>query len=84
MKKLAIITGVVTFFFNAQPNAQTFDLVKDINLSGNGEPTQFVEYSGSIFFSADDGVNGRELWVSDGTTSGTQLKAKCILELKTV
>ena len=26
-----------------------------------------------LFFAADDGVRGRELWVSDGTASGTRL-----------
>jgi ELWxxDGT repeat protein len=26
-----------------------------------------------VFFSVDDGVHGREPWVTDGTTAGTQL-----------
>ena len=26
-----------------------------------------------VFFSADDGANGRELWQSNGTEAGTQL-----------
>jgi ELWxxDGT repeat protein len=29
----------------------------------------------SLFFQADDGVHGRELWVTDGTTEGTMLTA---------
>ena len=28
---------------------------------------------GRVFFAADDGVQGRELWVTDGTTAGTEL-----------
>ncbi|MCX7933289.1 MAG: hypothetical protein N2588_12170, partial [Rhodovarius sp.] len=26
-----------------------------------------------MFFSADDGVTGRELWITDGTAAGTRL-----------
>jgi len=29
------------------------------------------QYNGKLFFSADDGVNGDELWISDGTVAGT-------------
>ncbi len=32
-----------------------------------------VRPGGGVLFAADDGVNGRELWVSDGTAGGTTL-----------
>ena len=50
-------------------------LVKDINPArlpiGSSVPQGMVALNGALYFSADDGVNGRELWKSDGTTAGT-------------
>jgi ELWxxDGT repeat protein len=34
-------------------------------------PAQLTNVGGTLFFTADDGVNGRELWKSDGTAAGT-------------
>ena len=60
-------------------------LVKDLNPATNtyyghtyadsGRPDQLTAAGGVLYFSADDGVNGRELWKSDGTTAGTVLVA---------
>jgi ELWxxDGT repeat protein len=36
-------------------------------------PTSIVVHDGTLYFTADDGVSGRELWASDGTAAGTQL-----------
>ncbi len=49
--------------------------VKDI-YSGSGNssnPTNFFEYNGVLYFRANNGTNGVELWKSDGTADGTDL-----------
>jgi ELWxxDGT repeat protein len=52
-------------------------LLKDINTTAAGassNPTYLVAVGPShVFFRADDGVNGTELWRTDGTTAGTVL-----------
>jgi ELWxxDGT repeat protein len=51
-------------------------ILKDINPgSGNAITTSFnkssVQFNNSLYFVADDGVTGGELWKTDGTTEGT-------------
>ena len=61
-------------------------LVKDINpgvsedyngssFANSSSPQDLIEFNDKLYFTADDGENGRELWVSDGTAEGTQLVA---------
>ena len=53
-------------------------LVKDIypgyqiaTFPNNSEPRFLTNVNGTLFFTADNGINGRELWKSDGTEAGT-------------
>jgi trimeric autotransporter adhesin len=55
-------------------------LLKNINTTGgipftpdnSSSPQRLVAISTQLFFSADDGTSGRELWTSDGTTGNTK------------
>lgn len=53
-------------------------LIKDINTTAfaeNSAPSNFA-YPGTgntVYFTADNGINGQELWKSDGTSAGTVL-----------
>ena len=50
-------------------------LVKDIypgDADDNGlSSTSFINFQGNLFFAAQDGEHGKELWKSNGTTEGT-------------
>src|SRR5262249_9648749 len=56
-------------------------LVKDINTQNNGADSSapgfgssnFAVVGGTLFFVANDGTNGYELWKSDGTANGTSM-----------
>ena len=63
-------------------NSFSASLVKDI-YPGSGWSIQYgvyydndesnIEYNNKLYFYADDGVHGDELWVSDGIANGTNL-----------
>jgi ELWxxDGT repeat protein len=48
-------------------------MVAVINPSGDATPQNLVNVGGTLYFTADDGVNGRQLWKSNGTAAGTSL-----------
>lgn len=50
----------------------TTTLLKDIYPGSNGSNIAWTtNINGTIYFSANDGVNGQEIWVTDGTPAGT-------------
>ncbi len=73
MKQL-IITFLLTLIFVAL-EAQSFEMVKDINPNGNAfsysYSLQAIVYKGKLFFTANDG-SGDFLYYTDGTSEGTQ------------
>ena len=52
-------------------------LVEDINPGSDGSINpffrDFTEFDGKLYFSADNGASGQELFVTDGTAEGTEL-----------
>jgi ELWxxDGT repeat protein len=54
-------------------------LVRDVNTvsydasgrTGSSHPTSFFSVNGVALFVADDGISGRELWRTDGSSAGT-------------
>jgi len=65
--------------WSSKATLDTTTLVSDINPTGDSIPGLWLgmkvldsNQQGIVFFDADDGNNGRELWISDATISGTQ------------
>jgi ELWxxDGT repeat protein len=55
------------------------DINKVISVATNTQPSDPSQFTlgpdGRVYFSASDGMNGRELWVTDGTAMGTRMVA---------
>jgi ELWxxDGT repeat protein len=72
MKKL--LTILIISFISIHANAQNASLFKDIIPGSNSSsPALLITVGDKIFFRANDGIHGQEVWVTDGTPEGTQL-----------
>ena len=45
--------------------------INTISSTPGSDPNNLVEVGGTLFFTANDGLSGVELWKSDGTAGGT-------------
>ncbi|MBD2464647.1 hypothetical protein H6G89_26930 [Oscillatoria sp. FACHB-1407] len=55
-------------------NPTLVDLDRTGNLTNSSsDPDSFIPFNGKLYFAADDGTHGRELWVTDGTPTGTRM-----------
>jgi ELWxxDGT repeat protein len=53
----------------AAPGDIQFNRIDVVPGSGSSSPSDLASIGNTVFFRADDGVNGEELWKSDGTTA---------------
>jgi ELWxxDGT repeat protein len=67
-------TLLCCLFFVSKVYSQTPQLLKDCNPQ-NGSSNQYghTAVNNTLFFVADDGINGEELWKTDGTEKGTMM-----------
>ena len=76
-----IVFAALLSFAASASLAQQAYLVKDINTTANDEidsssyPAEFFRFGSRVFFSASTLDTGTELWVTDGTPSGTSMIA---------
>ncbi len=47
--------------------------VTDVNPSGESDPRELTQFESNIFFKADDGVKGDEVWMTDGSVGNASL-----------
>ncbi len=76
MKKLLLISFIaITFVNNKNVFAQTPSLIKDIYVGANQSNSALngVAYGSGIIFTADNGINGSEIWFSDASVAGTNM-----------
>lgn len=67
-KKTVTLIALHSLFFGNNSFGQT--LVYDINSgSGSSEPFGLIAIDAYLFFSADNGTKGYELWKYDGTST---------------
>jgi ELWxxDGT repeat protein len=64
------VSGIGTELYKTNGTQAGTSLVMNLNpnFSGSSNPSNFTVFNGELYFTADDGVHGRELFKTDGTT----------------
>ena len=74
LRQIALVCFIVSLPLVPALADTSVALIKDIQPGpGSSSPNDVVDVDGILFFTADDGVTGEELWKSDGTPDGTVL-----------
>ncbi len=72
---LALLAGLTfSLAFAGSPQA-LFQFEETESVPASSYPSSFVDVDGVLYFGADDGEHGYELWMTDGTPAGTKLVA---------
>ena len=76
MKNRYLFLSVLLSLLAGSISAQAFTSIDILQGSGNGNPSQFTEFNGKVYFNAiGDTTKGYELWVTDGTPGGSSMVA---------
>lgn len=64
------VSGIGNELYKTNGTQAGTSLVMNLNpnFSGSSYPSNFTVFNGELYFTADDGVHGRELFKTDGTT----------------
>lgn len=74
MNKILAFFLLIGLLFQNFSTSQTLDAtLLEINFSAESEPENFNKVGDNVYFIADDGTHGRELWITDGSLSGTRM-----------
>ncbi len=76
IKQFFKLFSLLIFTISLPPYAYAQTLIKDINVSGNSMKcgnNEMVKFGPYLFFVADDGIHGKELWRTNGASNGTIL-----------
>ena len=68
---ICIAISQIVFMIVCIETQANIRLVKRVTVVPGGGPKDLTNVNGTLFFTADDGMHGRELWKSDGTSVGT-------------
>src|SRR6185436_16490423 len=68
----SVALAALLFVSAAESRADSAHRLADILPgSSSSDPQELTDVGGTLFFTAEDGVDGRKLWKSDGTAAGT-------------
>lgn len=73
MRRWPMIACLLTLMTYSAHPAPVLQKIATLSEEAGSSPSGFVVIGDSAFFFADDGINGKRLWFSDGTPEGTQL-----------